>query len=476
MCEMSYVRSMIAQFAEDDHNRIALMIYDGQQITEVSYHGLAKKILQAAGFLRKNGLSGRHIALLGGNCYEWIVTYLAIVASGNVAVPLNPTYSRQTIMAQCALADVSVICGDQQELSVISADYQTIAYSELSCEEPMGLEDIACPGGERTVMLLFTSGTTGESKAVEITYGNMESSLKSADGVFDEPEISRIMMALPMFHIAGIRGALAMLYRRKTLCIGRGVKYLFRDMPVLAPDYISLVPLMVESLIKIIKRTSRGDLEKNYIGTNLKRICVGGAATDPDSCRYLMNEGFCVDSGYALSETTGVGTWGKWDDRHFNTIGKLSKELQYRIVDGELQLKGNAIMKGYYKDPEATRSAMEDGWLRTGDLGYCDADGYFYLTGRKKSVIVMPNGEKINPEEVERYFNNCDEIVECLIRLDDQEKGLCIEVFTRNHDAVRKHIEKYNDEMPLSHNIHKVLYRDQPLARTTSGKLIRKDR
>ena len=472
---MNYVRSMIAQFAEDQ-NRIALMIYDGRQITEISYRTLADEILQAAGFFKKNGLVGRHIALLGGNCHEWIVGYFAIVASGNVAVPLNPTYSRQTIMTQCDLADVSVICGDQQDISMLAPELQSVAYSALSCEEPMQLEDIACPGREATVMLLFTSGTTGESKAVEITYANMESSLKSADGVFAEPEISRIMMALPMFHIAGIRGALAMLYRRKTLCIGRGVKYLFRDMPVLLPDYISLVPLMVESLIKIIKRTSRENLEKNYIGRNLKRICVGGAATDPNSCRYLMDQGFCVDSGYALSETTGVGTWGKWDDRHFNTIGKLSRELQYRIVDGELQLKGDAIMKGYYKDPEATRSAMEDGWLRTGDLGYCDADGYFYLTGRKKSVIVMPNGEKINPEEVERYFNNCDAILECLIRLDDNDKALCIEVFTRNNDAARDYIEKYNEKMPLSHNIRKVIYRDRPLERTTSGKLIRKER
>ena len=466
---------MIAQFLEDNQNRTAFRLYDGKNIAEISYKTLAEKILEAAGFFKRNGLTGRHIAFLGENCYEWIVAYFAILASGNVVVPLNSTSAYETILEQCEFADVSVICGDHQIVSPFAADYSCIAYNTMFGEEPMALEEIACPGRDATVMLLFTSGTTGESKAVEITYANMESSLKSADGVFAEPEINRIMMALPMFHIAGIRGALAMLYRSKTLCVGRGVKYLFRDMPALLPDYISLVPLMVHSLIKIIKRTPRADLEKNYIGSNLKRICVGGATVDPDSCRYLMEEGFSVDSGYALSETTGVGTWGKWDDLHFNTIGKLSKELQYRVVDGELQFKGAAVMKGYYKDPEETLKAMEDGWLRTGDLGFCDEDGFFYLTGRKKSVIVMPNGEKVNPEEVERYFNNCDEISECLIRLDANSKTLCMEVFAQNREAVRKYVDVYNEKVPLAYSIRRIIYHDSPLAKTTSGKLIRKE-
>ena len=132
-------------------------------------------------------------------------------------------------------------------------------------------------------------------------------------------------------------------------------------------------------------------------------------------------------------------------------------------------------MKGYYKDPEETLKAMEDGWLRTGDLGFCDEDGFFYLTGRKKSVIVMPNGEKVNPEEVERYFNNCDEISECLIRLDANSKTLCMEVFAQNHEAVRKYVDVYNEKVPLAYSIRRIIYNDSPLAKTTSGKLIRKE-
>lgn len=475
MYKENYVRKLIEQFAADDQNRIALKLYNGKQITDVSYPELAEKILSAASYFKENGLRGRHIALVGTNSQEWIVALFAITASGNVAVPMNPALPKDTLLTQCAQADVSVICGDSRDISVFEETHTCVSYDFFRKKVQMHPEDIACPEPDELAMLLLTSGTIGKSKAVELTYANLASCLKSADEIFTEPGIDRIMTALPMFHIAGIRGALAMLYRFKTLCIGRGIMYLFRDMPVLQPDYISLVPLMVDSLIKIMRKVSLSELQEKYIGANLKRICIGGATVDPDNCRYLMENGFTIDSGYALTETTGVGTWGKWDKDHFNTIGRPSDELRWRIVDGEFQFKGPAIMKGYYKDPEATQMAIQDGWLHTGDLGFCDKDGYCYLTGRKKNVIVMSNGEKLNPEEVEKQFQSCDAIEECLIWYSKRDRILCIEVYTNNKEGVRKYIEMYNERMPLSYQIHRIVYRDKPFKRTASGKLMRKE-
>lgn len=467
---------MLEQFAADDQNRIALKLYNGKQTADIFYAELAERILTAAGWFADNGSTGRHIALVGANSPEWIVSFFAIAASGNVVVPLNPGMPEEMLLSQCKQADVSVICGDSRDIAVFAEAYPCVSYDMLRDGVPMQLQNIACPTPEALTVLLFTSGTTGKSKAVEISYANMESSLKSADGIFSEPDINRIMTALPMFHIAGIRGALAMLCRFKTLCIGRGIMYLFRDMPALMPDYILLVPMMVDSLIKIMKRTTPSQLKEKYIGANLKRVCVGGAAVDPDSCRYLMENGFVIDSGYAMSETTGVGTWGKWDEAHFNTIGKASDELQCRIVNGEIQFKGPAVMKGYYKDPEATAMVLEDGWLHTGDLGYCDEDGYYYLNGRKKSLIIMANGEKLNPEEVENQFANCDAIEECQIWYHDGDSVLCLEVYGNDREAVGKAVEAYNERMPLSHQIHRIIYRKEPFGRTASGKLIRKER
>lgn len=476
MYKINYIRELLEQFSADDQNRTAIKLYNGQRIKDITYTELAENILSAAGCFQENGLSGRHVALVGTNSPEWIVAFLAISASGNLVVPLNPALPKETLLLQCTQADISLICGEGESLSAFADLYPCISYDMFRKSSQMLLTDVACTDPDALALLLFTSGTTGESKAVEITHLNMESSLKSADGVFTEPDINRIMTALPMFHIAGIRGALAMLYRFKTLCIGRGIMYLFRDMPVLMPDYILLVPLMVDSLVKIMRRTSASDLREKYIGANLKRICVGGAAVDPDICRYLMEKGFVIDGGYALSETTGVGTWGTWDQKHFNTIGKTSGELQCRIKDGELQFRGPAVMKGYYKDAEATAAAIENGWLHTGDLGFCDQDGYYYLNGRKKNLIVMSNGEKLNPEEVERQFENCNAIEECQISYHDQDNMLCIEVYTNDSAAVRSSIELYNEKMPLSYQIRRIYYRDKPFEKTASGKIMRKER
>jgi long-chain acyl-CoA synthetase len=476
MYKSNYIRKMISQFSADDQNRIALEIYSGKQITAIRYSELAEKILSAAGFFKEYGGACQHVGLMGCNSPEWIVAFFAIAASGSVVVPLNPALPKEMVISQCRQADVSVICGDKRDISGFAEFYPCVSYDMFRESVPMLPEEIVCPEPETPTVLLFTSGTTGKSKAVEITYANMESSLKSADGIFSESGINRIMTALPMFHIAGIRGALAMLCRYKTLCIGRGIMYLFRDMPVLMPDYILLVPMMVDSLIKIMRRTSASELRAKYIGSNLKRLCVGGAAVDPDSCRYLMENGFVIDSGYAMSETTGVGTWGEWDENHFNTIGKASDELQCRIVDGEIQFKGPAVMKGYYKDPEATAMVLEDGWLHTGDLGYCDQDGYYYLNGRKKTLIVMNNGEKLNPEEVEQQFESCDAIEECQLLYHEGDSILYIEVYANNKDAVRKEIDIYNEKMPLSQQIHRIVFRDKPFEKTASGKRIRKER
>lgn len=476
MYKRNYIRAMLEQFSADDQNRIALKLYNGQQTKDISYSELAEKILSAASCFRENGLSRQHVALVGTNSPEWIVAFFAIAASGNVVVPLNPELPQETILLQCAKADVSLICGESQDISAFSGMYPCISYDMFQKSVPVQLTDIACVDGDAVTMLLFTSGTTGASKIAEITASNLESCLKSEDGVFAEREINRIMTVLPMFHIAGIRGALAMLYRFKTLCIGRGIMYLFRDMPVLVPDYILLVPLMMDSLMKIMKRTSASELREKYIGENLKRICVGGATVNPDHCRYLMECGFVIDCGYALSETTGVGTWGTWDQNHFNTIGKTSNELQCRIVDGELQFKGPAVMKGYYKDTEATAMAIEDGWLHTGDLGFCDHEGYYYLTGRKKNLIVMSNGEKLNPEEVERQFERCDAIIECQIWYHDEDSILCLDVYTNNGEAVQRAVEMYNEENSLSYQIRRIFYRDKPFEKTGSGKMMRKER
>lgn len=472
MKNQNYVVELIDLFLADKQRRVAVKVFDGMHVSDVFYYTLAEDILRAANFLKKRNIIEKNIALIGENSYNWLVSFFAIVASGNVAVLLNPGYPKEVHIQQCKWTDAFLVCGNKTTATSMSKDIYTVSYEEMRADSPMSVEEIVNLDSDATTVMMFTSGTLGKSKIVELNYDNLLSSIQSAEMVFSVAGIDKIMTVLPMFHISGLRGALAMLRRYKTLCIGRGAMYLFKDMPVLSPDYVLLVPLMAESLVKQLKNTSLTEARKKLLGTNLKRICIGGANIDPQVCQYLLDQGILIDSGYGMTETTGVGTWGEWDMAHYNTIGKLSDQIQCKIVDGELLFKGAAVMKGYYRDFEATAAVIKDGWFYSGDLGYCDAEGFYYITGRKKNLIVLPNGEKINPEEVEAHFKKHPAIQECVVFY--YRNGLCMQVFTHDYMTVQNIVDEYNEEMPMSYHIHKIFVSEEPLEKNEMGKLVRR--
>lgn len=473
MNDKNCIPELIEQFAAPHNAGIAFDLYDGNSVTQISYQQFAKDIFRCVHFFQKHKIAGTHIALIGDNSYEWIVTVLAVTATGNTAVLINPSLPSDLVHHQCRMADVSIIICDEPLSNRLSAFLPCYSFSSLLHTESCPVSRLPASHYADTAVMLFTSGTTGQEKIVELSYENITSCIRSADLVFSEPGIEKIMSVLPMFHIAGLRGVLSMLYRSKTICIGRGVKYLFQDLPVLSPSYILLVPMISDSLVKLLQRMPAEKTPQKYLGANLKRICLGGAAPNPAVCRYLLEQGILLDGGYAMTETAGVGTWGQWDENHFNTIGKLSSELQCRIEDGELLFKGPAVMKGYYKDPDATAMVLKDGWFHSGDLGFCDEDGYYYITGRRKNVIVMSNGEKINPEEAEQQLMTCDAILECIISY--KNDVLCLEVYTKDTEAVKAFLQNYHIGMPRSFHFQKVSFFSAPFRKNSTGKIIREE-
>lgn len=174
-----------------------------------------------------------------------------------------------------------------------------------------------------------------------------------------------------------------------------------------------------------------------------------------------------------MTETTGDGTWCELDEEHMGSIGKPRGSIQCRIQDGEILFKGSSVMKGYYKNPEDTAKIIQDGWIHTGDTGYCDADGYYYLTGRKKNVIILSNGENVNPEEIEAKFGECEAILECMVYSD--RKGICADVYTENEKTATDFIREYNEQMPMYRQVYKVNFYTTPLEKTGSGKIKRKE-
>lgn len=468
------IRNLMDKFLGAPAEKTAFSLYDGRQVTDISYNQFGADILKTAGFFRKNGISGQHIALAGPNSYDWVVTFFAAVFSGNAVILLNPDLPGTLLEEQCSFADASLVFTEPERAAEMadSTCVRWMAFDSIRHEAPAEADQAYPWKMEDTMAMMFTSGTTGKSKAVEFSFGNIQAFLDGLEGVLD-PDYDRVLLVAPVHHIMGLATVLSRVERYHEICIGRGIRYMIPDMPILNPRYLQMVPTILESLVKLLKKAKTPEQRQKYIGKNLAHISVGGAMVNQEHCRFMMDLGIAVEAGYGMTETTGTGTRCIWDANTMGSIGKPYGKTILQIRDGELLMKGPAVMKGYYKDPEETAKVIEDGWIHTGDMVHCDENGYYYITGRKKNVIILSSGENVNPEEIEARFGKCPQILECLVYSDG--KGICADVYTRDEPACAAYIKAYNESMPMYRHVYKVHYMVQPLEKTASGKIKRKE-
>lgn len=471
-----FFRELLERFVFEDPKRIAFSLYDGRKIVNISYSQFVNDVLTATGYFHANHIKKHHIALIAPNSYKWIVVFFAILTSGNIAVLLDSSLSPQLLQSQCKKADVDMIYTEGAigfELRETFSDISFLTYNVLKNSVTITLDSVSTSDPEDTIILIGTSGTTGKAKIAEITSDNIRHFVASVSCVFCTAAYEKMLLILPLHHIGGIAVVITGLYLSKNLCIGRGVRYLFSDMPIFNPTDIALVPAILESLEKLLKLSNSSEDHKKYIGNRLQRIHVAGASSKASSCKYLMQEGFLLNTSYGMTETTGLGTWCILDKEHIGTIGKLLDGIEARILNGELLLKGPTVISGYYRNPYETSRTIIDGWLHTGDLVSCDSNGFFYLTGRKKNVIILSNGENVNPEDIEEFLNECSAVLECMVY--GNIKGICADIYTHHRAIVETYIKAYSEKMPMYRHIYKVNYYEQPLEKTSSGKLKRKD-
>lgn len=464
---------MFELFAHPAESPTAFRIYDGVQVSEISYDKLADDILASAGFFKAHGIFHKHIAILSPNCYDWVVTFFGIISSGNIAVPLNPDLPAEDIADFCRRADVDIIIknGTEEGGSMLSA-YESFSFSETKNAAAIDREDVYSAEKDETLLLLPTSGTTGKSKIIELTSGNMIASLISTSAA--EPERpTDIMPFFPFFHAGGILAMNLLLGTGKTFLLGRGPKYIFADIAHLQPGVICSVPLITDTLVKAAsKAKDRAGLSK-YCGSRLSFILCAGSKMTKATCDIMQSFGIRMYAGYGMSESCTNGSYSSGLD-HFDSIGHPNPGVEFKIAEGgELLIRSDSVMKGYYKEPEETAAVLADGWLHTGDLASCDEDGFYYIIGRKKNVICLANGENVNPEEIEELLTGISCIEECLVYSDG--KGICADVYCEDKDLAEKEIHSYNDSVPKYRQIYKIYFSDAPLEKTGSGKIKRKE-
>ena len=401
------------------------------------------------------GEQKNHIALVGPSSYEWVVAYMGTVGSGSVAVPLDAQLPVEALCELIDRADVTTLVYGESKAAVATEALKScpnlkhvISMAEESkVEEALPMwkligeqtEGLACdPQPDDLATIMFTSGTTGKSKGVMLTHRNLADNATCLDMKIEQGTV--ILSVLPIHHAYCLSmDILKGLSLGSVICINDSLLRVAQNIKLFEPNMILMVPLMIETFAKKLEEVAwmpAGLIKGKVFGKQFHTVCSGGAYLNPAYLDTFGKYGINILQGYGMTECSPViSTNLSWESK-VGSVGKLMPNCEAKTVDEELWVKGSSVMQGYYKMPEETKEALEDGWLKTGDLGYVDEDGFLFLTGRKKNLIITPNGENISPEEIENKLGENRIVQEVLVR--DSDGVIEAEIFPDYEYAKKK--------------------------------------
>ena len=469
-----------------DHVAIRYVAEDGKTVVEKKYRGYAQDIRRMTAYLKAEvpDIKGRRIVLLSRNCYEFCVASFGIILAGGVLVTLNQKKTWDELEYELGLVEPALILND-------GIDYGCRAELEaaygpklrpMDCYKDTAPGELTnCVGHDDLMMLMFTSGTTGRSKGVMLSERNMCASLHTYSEVAENWITDRLpagqklplshMTLLPLFHMACFVCVMSYPPAGWTLNLCSDIRDFYRDLGLMHSDVMASAPMLVETIYNDMKRGRVSRLN------GLWDLCCSSAALDPRMLLELAQNGFVVNQCYGMTETFGDGILNFTQvEKHMSAVGKPDDHVQYKLDEtGEICIKGDCVMLGYYKDPEATAEVIDaDGWFHTGDLARMDEEGFYYITGRKKNLIILASGENVSPEELEKKLALCPAITECIVK----EKGhkICAVIYCPEdkQEEVRAFVTEANRSLPLYKRISAVEFTAEPLPRNALGKLLRK--
>ncbi len=478
-----------------------------KEIKEKKYGEIDSARKKTANALLAKGFEGQQLALIGTSSYYWVASYLGIVSGKMTAVPLDPILPAEelcdlinrsdtqgvflspnllglcdTIKANCPQVRMMVSLSEAspEKEGVISFKELTESFSD----EALDAERLPAPDDVCTI--IFTSGTTGKSKGVMLSQKNLYDDVVNVVVRF-VPQTT-MLSVLPVHHAY----CLSMDWLKgfslgAIIYINDSLIHMLRNIARVKPQILVMVPLMIETIYKRLQAEEGRDkkeVAREILGENIKYIFSGGAHLDPSYIYGFEEYGINVCEGYGMSECSPtISTNGELGNRP-GSVGKVLENMEIRFVDGEVQVKGSNVMKGYYKMPAETEAAFMDGWLRTGDLGRMDEDGYLYITGRLKNLIILSNGENISPEEVESKLLSKDLVNEIVVT--GADNGLCARIYP-DPDLVEKNglspedvrtdlqkiLDEYNKSQPSYRAITVLVVRENPFIKNSTKKIVR---
>ena len=546
--EISNFRELV-EIYETFGDNIAFKYKDNGEIKQITYNKFVKDIKKVAEKVISSDV--KRVAIIGNNRYEWCITYLGVTTAGRVIVPLDKALTNKEIekLLKRSQADAVVYDGKYEE-AVSEAINQGCDIKYKICMDNIEKNGILkfeemLQDGENIInsgkseyenvklnenemyIMLFTSGTTSEPKAVMLSQENICKNVSNYQYNFMIYETDTLLSFLPIHHtfecsITFLYGT----YCGATIAFCEGLRYIADNLKEFKVTVFVAVPLVLETMAKKIQKAiidsgkkglidkitklSHGllkckiDVRKKLFKPVLKQfdeylrvILYGAAPMDKVTIEWYNDLGIELIQGYGLTESSPVLTAESSEKKRAGSIGIPLKNVEVKIDNpdkdgvGEILGKGPNIMLGYYENEEATKKALNEGWLHTGDYGYIDKDGFIFVTGRKSDVIVLKNGKNIYPQEIEFLINKLPYVDENIVYSRDKSKTdtvLCAKI-VYNKDNIIEHfgdktekeyeklvwedIKNINKELPTFKHIKEIILTDKPLEKTTTQKVKR---
>lgn len=552
--EINDLKDMLNKTKEMFADRPAYKIKIAPGEYKIITHGEAHEMIDALGTaLIDLGLKGKRIAVIGENRYEWGLAYMATVCGTGTIVPLDKALPENELEDLIERSEVESICYsskyEEMVLRIKNKETNKLKYlitmDSSENDEVYSQKELIEKGkklieeGNREFLdakinpdemniMLFTSGTTSTSKVVALSHKNICSNLMDMQAVLDINEEDRVLSFLPMHHVFECTtGLLYSLLVGSQISYCDGIRYIMENLNEYKITFACFVPAIYENIYKnIVKNLEKaGKLEvikmleekykdaslaekkvvfkdiHNLFGGEVRLFVSGAAALDKEVAQGFRNWGFNLCQGYGLTETSPVVAVETEENFRAGSIGKTLPHVEVKLdcVNeegiGELMVKGPNVMIGYYDNDEATKASIKDDWFYTGDLAKIDEDGFIYICGRKKSVIVLKNGKNIFPEEMETLINKIDGVKESFVfgkqKSDDVEdikinakiiydRAIMENVYNaKTEEEIQKalfnKIKEINEIMPSYKAIRAIVISEEPLIKTTTNKIKRQE-
>lgn len=541
------IKEMLDLAVKEAGNKNAFEYKNGDKIVKITYKQYVDDINSLGTALASLNMHNKHVAIIGENSYKWLTVYLCMLQSTGVFVPVDRELTCLDVINVLKHSDSEVLFFSKkyaQYIPEIKKSIPNIKYYiglDVKKDEDNILSyDLLKESGKKLLdkkstiytdlkddennlkLLVYTSGTTGNPKGVMLTEHNLISVVYYGLQVADIGE--KCLSVLPYHHTyEAVAGILVGLHKHSTICINDSLKNVLKNLQLYKPEYIYLVPAFTEVFYKSIwnnaQKTGKDkalkkmiplsnalrktgiDLRKKFFksiheafGGNLNQIVCGGAPIRPEIGKFFNDIGITLLNGYGITECSPLVSVNRANFNDSSTVGVILPCCEVKIEnktadgDGEIYVKGDIVMKGYYKEPEKTAKVLKDGWFNTEDYGRINEKGQLIINGRKKNLIVLDNGKNIYPEEIENYIMGIPYVKEVLVKASKnaagQETALIAEVFLDKEKVEEMHIENIKEtlkkdvqdsvrELPVYKHISDVKIRKNEFEKTTTSKIKR---